>query len=181
MKARERVNGTSEMSRLDFWSLVSSRNKKLLVAESSKIAAGRMILFDEIIKRSPKDDILEAINVYKKLKDVVGENDEDFLLATTFNQLEKELYRIDPKKETLYLPGGYSGLYLTMKQSNKENKFEPQNTNPKVFEELMLIDIKNGADPSHFRVVASFTFNFNILRDKLWQNCKSFFQLFNPG
>ena len=62
-----------------------------------------------------------------------------------------------------------------MNQSNKETKFEPQNTDPKVFEELMLVDIKNGADPSHFRVVASFTFNFNILRDKLWQNCKLIF------
>ena len=67
-----------------------------------------------------------------------------------------------------------------MKQSNQENKYEPQNTDSAIFEELMMIDIKNGANPSHFRVVASYTFNIEILKHRLWENCKFFsFEIFN--
>ena len=73
------------MSSFDFWKLVGSRNKQL-VDEESKIAAGRMILFDRIVKRAPETDILKAINVYKNLKDVFGENDEHFLIAISFEQ-----------------------------------------------------------------------------------------------
>ena len=73
------------MSSFDFWKLVGSRNKQL-VEQESKIAAGRMILFDRIVKRAPENDILEAINVYKNLKDVVGEDEEHFLIATSFEQ-----------------------------------------------------------------------------------------------
>ena len=90
----------------------------------------------------------------------------------TLEKLERELYRIDPNNETLYLPGGYAGLYLLMNQSNREDEFKTQNTDPHIFEELMKIDIENGAVASHFRVVASFTYNFEILRNSLWEKCK---------
>ena len=45
--------GTSEMSRLDFWSLKTSNADKMLdERDISELAAGTMILFDTIIQRS---------------------------------------------------------------------------------------------------------------------------------
>ena len=63
-----------------------------------------------------------------------------------------------------------------MNQSNREDEYKSQNTDPHTFEELMKIDLENGASASHFRVVASFTYNFEILRNELWDRCKAVFR-----
>ena len=54
--------------------------------------------------------MLLAIRMHKKVKDLIGEHHEGCLESELFHDLEKELYRIDRNKETLYLPGGYAGL-----------------------------------------------------------------------
>ena len=66
-----------------------------------------------------------------------------------------------------------------MNQSNREHEFKSRNTDPHTFEELMKVDMENGASASHFRVVASFTFNFDILKSELWDRCKLLFQTVN--
>ena len=107
-ESRERKMGTSEMSRLDFWSLVTSEKTEMTTREISKIAAGRMILFDSIIQRLPKGfglkitkmegirllliikpktvDILEAIRVYEAIGKVIGKDNENYYMSKTFEK-----------------------------------------------------------------------------------------------
>ena len=76
--------GTSEMSRLEFWSLAST--KMIDAGTISKLAAGRLILYDTIIQRSSDADILDAITVYKRLKNLIGDNDKGCSLSEHFHK-----------------------------------------------------------------------------------------------
>ena len=99
--------GTSKMTPLEFWSLKTSNANKMLDArDMSELAAGRMILFDTILQSSNegfglinsvnyakrirdkprKDEILEAICVYKALNYLIGEDDIDFYMSDSFNE-----------------------------------------------------------------------------------------------
>ena len=121
----ERKMGTSEMSRLDFWSLLTSEKTEMTTREISKIAAGRMILFDSIIQRLPEGfglkntkmegirllliikpktvDILEAIRVYMRITEVIREDNENYYMSKTFQKIRGLLKQKNRNNKAVFI------------------------------------------------------------------------------